>query len=272
MMYRHWRSNLYLFLAAGLFLTGLTASCGKKEATDSKEDTYKADMDQSTEDWEAAAAHILIMYAGCRGCPPEISRSRTDAEDRARRIALVAYRGAEEFEELARRYSEDPQAKETGGYLGIFRRHEMALPFDIAVFDLEVGQISGVIETEYGYHIIKRLPVRRAWAHHILFAWKGAKQTTSGITRTKAQAGALAREIRLQAIAAGADLCKLARKYSDDISNRTTCGDLGIVEPGSLPESFEKALFNLKPGEVSEVVETEYGYHLIWQQPFPQAP
>jgi hypothetical protein len=269
-IYRQRGPFLNLFLTLVLLVGGLAGGCGKQEAKVPQQDTAAAGDSSVAE--EAAAAHILITYLGCKACPPGITRNRTEAEDLARRIAHLARQRGANFEELVRKYSEDPAAKATGGYLGIFRHGDMELPFDIAVFNMKVGQVGTVVETDYGFHIIERLPVQRAWAHHILFTWEGAPHAPSGITRTKAQAEALAREVQIQAAAAGADFCELARKYSDDSGNRTLCGDLGIIEPGVLPRPFEVALFRLRPGQVSDVVETEYGYHIIWRQELPKGP
>jgi peptidyl-prolyl cis-trans isomerase SurA len=278
---------LALVLLVVALACGLPAGCGPRQENDRRgaNDDHGADSKPRTgaepdgnstqaggvlRDEEAAAAHILITYAGCPGAPPDITRTRTEAYDLALRVLMkVRERGAD-FAELARRYSEDPTAERTGGYLGIFHRGDMELEFDVAVFGLEENQVSGVVETRYGFHIIKRLPVRRTIAHHILIAWKGAAGATGAVKRTQAQAKALADEIQLQAAAAGADLCELVRKFTDDPHNRTRCGSLGIVEPGLLPPAFDDALFRLRPGSVSKVIETEYGYHIIWREELPR--
>jgi peptidyl-prolyl cis-trans isomerase NIMA-interacting 1 len=216
---------------------------------------------------EAAAAHILIQYRGCQGAGPAVTRTRDEAENLALRLAALATEPGGGFAELARRWSDDPAAARTDGYLGIIRRGELDIAFENALFRLRPGEVSGVVETDYGWHVIKRLPVLRFRAHHILIAWRGAKLATSAATRTKEQALALAQEVRLQATAPRPDLCRLARRYSDDASNAAGCGDLGVLSRGSLPPPLDEALFRLRPGQVSEVLESPYGYHILWREP-----
>lgn len=219
------------------------------------------------EDREAAISHILVMHRGTPDCPPGIERSREEAEERAHRIALLAQERGADFAELARRYSDDPLAQVNGGYLGIFPRSRLSPEFQVAVFAAPVGGVTQVLETEHGFHIVKREPVRRVHAHHVLIAWSGARRATTSVTRTQAQARALAEEVRLKAAQAGADLCELARQFSDDFQNGAACGDLGWIEPGMLPATVDAVLFRLAAGQVSDVLETEYGYHIFWREP-----
>ena len=216
---------------------------------------------------EAAAAHILIQYRGCLGAGPGVIRTRDEAEDLARRAAFLATEPGGDFAELARRWSDDPAAARTSGYLGIVRHGQLDLGVENLLFRLRPGEVGGVVETEYGWHVIRRLPVVRVRAHHILIAWRGADLATPAAVRTKEQARALVVEVRLQAIAPRADLCRLARRFSDDASNAAGCGDLGVLAPGALPPALDEALFRLRPGQVSEVLESPYGFHLLWREP-----
>jgi NIMA-interacting peptidyl-prolyl cis-trans isomerase 1 len=223
--------------------------------------------DGDAADREAAASHILIMYAGSQGAGPEITRTRAEADDAARRAHVLLRTDRASFEELARKYSDDRHTRDRGGYIGIFRRGEMTLPFERVVFGLEVGQISGVIETPYGFHVIRREPVRRYRLHHVLVAWQEARKNATRATRSHREAAELAERIRKQADRDPDDLCQLARKYSDDPSNRDACGDLGWIEPGMLAPEIEAVVFKLRPGGVSPVVESPYGFHVFWRGP-----
>ena len=216
---------------------------------------------------EAAAAHILIQYRGCEEAAAGVTRSREEAEDLARRVAVLAGQPGADFGALARRGSDDPAARRTSGYLGIIRRGRLDLSFETTLFGLKPGRVGGVVETPFGWHVVKRLPVRRVHAHHILIAWRGAERATQAVTRTKEQARALAEEVRLQALAAGADRCRLAQQFSDDPDNAPDCGDLGILVPGFLPPALDEALLRLRAGEVSPAVESGFGFHLIWIEP-----
>jgi len=277
------RRTLFLILVLLLALPLLTVGgCGDgngggdspSTASDGSEPVTAEPVDPSVarrlRDQEASASHILIAHADSKDGPEGITRTRQEAENMARQIALKARQGAD-FAELARKYSDDPKAQVSGGYLGIFVRGEMLLDFEVPLFAMDVGQVGVVIETEYGFHVLKRHPVRRVVAHHLLIAWREGRNVSGGVTRTREQARLLAEEVWRQATAPGADLCDLVQAYTDDPNNRTRCGDLGVIEPGILPVSIDQVLFRLREGEISEVVETEFGYHIIWREEVPAA-
>ncbi len=215
---------------------------------------------------EAAASHILVAWTGSRDCPPTVTRSREEALERARHIAVMLRTGRGEFHTLARKYSDDATASRNEGYLGAFHRGEMDPLFEVTVFKLAPGAVSDPIETEYGWHIVRREPVRRARAHHILVAWREAAKAAAGVSRDRVEAQKVADALRRQAVAPDADLCDLALKFSDDPHSRLDCGDLGWVEPGILEKNVDAVLFDLAPNEVSPVVETAYGFHIFWRE------
>ncbi|MBU0740808.1 peptidyl-prolyl cis-trans isomerase [bacterium] len=212
---------------------------------------------------EAAAAHILVAHAESRPLQPGVSRSRAEARERAARIAALVQGKAGSFEELARQYSDDPNVERNSGYLGIFKRDQLPLALEVPLFDLEVGHFNPLVETERGYHLLMRLPVRRAVARHILITWAGARGAPAGVRRSRAQAEMIAAEVSAMSRTGEVDFCELAARFSDDAENRFQCGLIGLVEPARLPRTLETELFALAPGEVSEVVETEFGFHLI---------
>jgi peptidyl-prolyl cis-trans isomerase SurA len=215
---------------------------------------------------EAAASHILVAWSGSTNCPPSVTRSRDDARERARQIAVMLRTGRGEFDALARKYSDDATVARNDGYLGTFRRGEMDPLFEVTVFKLAPGDVSEPIETNYGWHVVRREEVRRARAHHILIAWREAVKAATGVTRNRAEARKVAEALRRQALAPDVDLCDLALKFSDDPHSRLDCGDLGWLEPGVLEKNVDAVLFKLAPGEVSPVVETEYGFHVFWRE------
>lgn len=252
-------------VALALLMT-VAGGCGTSEDTPARHEAGHDDSAGTEANVvEYAASHILITHAESVWHPPEVTRSRKEASNLARHIAVLTRQRGADFADLAREYSEDPVAQESGGYLGIFRTGEMVIPFEVAVKNMRVGQVGVVTETEFGFHIIKRHPIRRVHGHHILIAWRDAVNVSTGVRRTKEQARTLAEEVRALATADGADLCELALRFSDDPNNSSSCGDIGLVEPGLVQASFEEALFKLKPGMVSEIVESDYGYHIIWR-------
>jgi len=212
---------------------------------------------------EAAAAHILIAHAECDPPLPGVTRSRAEARERAAQIAALVHGKSGPFEELARRYSDDPNVERNSGYLGIFRRDQLPLALEVPLFDLEVGHFNPLVETKRGYHLLMRLPVRRVVARHILITWAGARGASAGARRTRAQAEMIAAEVSAMFRTGEVDFCDLASRFSDDAESRFQCGLIGLVEPAMLPRPLEAELFALAPGDVSEVVETEFGFHLI---------
>jgi len=101
------------------------------------------------------ARHILIMYHGAAHAAATIGRSREEAL-RLANEALRRARAGDDFEGLVGEYSDEPGGPARGGDLGVFGRARMVKAFSDAAFQLEPGEISDVVETQYGFHIIQR--------------------------------------------------------------------------------------------------------------------
>jgi hypothetical protein len=102
-----------------------------------------------------AAQHILVAYRGSERAPSGVTRSKADAKARAADVDAKAKAG-EDFSALVAEYSDDPGAKDRQGSLGKFTRDKMDKAFSDAAFALRVGEISDVVETKFGFHVIKR--------------------------------------------------------------------------------------------------------------------
>jgi parvulin-like peptidyl-prolyl isomerase len=98
------------------------------------------------------ASHILLMYAGSERS--SATRSRDQAQQQIQQIKTEIDGGAD-FSELATKHSDCPSGKK-GGDLGSFGRGQMVPEFETAAFGLPVGGTSGVVETPFGYHLIRR--------------------------------------------------------------------------------------------------------------------
>ncbi|MBI5417909.1 peptidylprolyl isomerase, partial [Candidatus Poribacteria bacterium] len=190
------------------------------------------------------ARHILIKLM-----PDADTKQENDTKLKAEEIYKELANGAD-FKETAKKYSEDPRANE-GGDLGFFRRGDMIPEFEDTLNKLKVGEFSEPIRTRYGYHIIfveeKKINPREeeVRANHIL---------------VKSENEAL--EIKKQ-LNSGSSFEQIAREKSLDPLSREKGGDLGYFKKNMMIEGFGNVAFNLKPGEVSDPVKTNYGYHII---------
>ncbi len=104
---------------------------------------------------EVGAKHILVMHNKAKQHPENITRSREEALKRATEC-LRRVRAGEDWNALVKQYSDEPGADERHGDIGVFPRGQMVKSFSDAAFQLRVGQISEVVETPYGFHIIAR--------------------------------------------------------------------------------------------------------------------
>jgi parvulin-like peptidyl-prolyl isomerase len=98
------------------------------------------------------ASHILLMYQG--SSRSTASRSKAEAQAQIQQL-LTQVQGGGDFAALAKAHSDCP-SKARGGDLGAFGRGQMVKEFEDTTFALPVGGVSGVVETQFGYHIIQR--------------------------------------------------------------------------------------------------------------------
>ncbi len=164
-----------------------------------------------------------------------------------------------DFDEVARLYSDDPGSASRGGDLGFTQRGEFVRPFEEVAFNLEPGEISDIVETQFGYHIIQLLDRRgeKIHARHILAA---VPMTEDDERRTVQFMDSL----RTAILEGKITFAEAAKKYSKDETTREKGGDLGWFEMQQLQvEEFRQAVENLQPGEISHPIKTQFGYHLI---------
>ena len=208
---------------------------------------------------ELNLAHIL--FRAPEGASPEqLARLRAKAEDVAARVA----RG-EAFDKLAASYSDAPDAL-SGGNLGWRSAERLPGLFAEAVSGLKPGDTTPVLRSAAGFHLVKVVgrkgggqavapaQVQQTHARHILVK-------TSEVV-SDADARRRLADLRERIVQGGASFADLARQHSADIS-AAKGGDLGWIYPGDTVPEFEQAMDALKPGEVSQPVQSPFGWHLI---------
>jgi NIMA-interacting peptidyl-prolyl cis-trans isomerase 1 len=102
-----------------------------------------------------SAKHVLVKYYGAKGAKPAIGRSREEACLRAIE-ARDKIRGGAEFSKVVIEYSEEPGAASREGSVGSVERGDVVPPFADAAFELDMGQLSDVVESDFGFHVILR--------------------------------------------------------------------------------------------------------------------
>lgn len=167
----------------------------------------------------------------------------------------------EDFETVAKTHSEDPSAKTNGGDLGYFSAFRMVYPFETAAFNTPLGEVSKPFRTRFGYHIVKVTDKRKSRGEvkvaHIMIE-QGAKATDE----EKQEASDKLSQI-LDFFKEGKSFDDLVR-YSDDKGTSSKGGELPWFGTGQMVPAFESTAFSLKEkGEVSEPVQTIYGWHIL---------
>lgn len=134
---------------------GMVVTGPLRVSLDDEEEPQALAKKKSGEPDEIRARHILVMHIESQARPDEVTRTREEARARAQEV-LLKVRGGADFTEMVREYTDEPGGAERGGDLGAFRREVMVEAFSDAAFSLKVGEVSEVVETDYGFHVIKR--------------------------------------------------------------------------------------------------------------------
>lgn len=203
---------------------------------------------------EVTLSHIFIK-------PKPSKKAEEEAYARAESLLDSLKHGAS-FAELAKKYSQDPGSASDGGDLGWASRGQFVPGFEHAVYALKPGEISGIVKTQFGYHIIQLLQRRGDMVHarHILIKIPILPADDDSVM-------AFLDTLKERAMH-GASFAVLAREFSEDKNTSDLGGDLGTVSVDQLEPSFKSTVDTLKVGEISQPVKVEagnsYGYQIVY--------
>jgi peptidyl-prolyl cis-trans isomerase SurA len=185
------------------------------------------------------------------------SSSDSAAVSQLREIKDMLQAGAN-FSELAAEYSQDPGSRQTGGDLGFVSRGSLVPEFEEVAFALEPGELSRIVKTDFGYHLIK-LEERRGEKIHVRHILLTPEATESDIQSVRDELNALRTEV-IQ----GAAFDSLAQEVSDDADVTLNKGNLGWFEVPNLqlPE-FRQVVDTMEVGDISQPFQTELGWHVM---------
>ena len=216
--------------------------------------SFRDSLPQVPEEFEVS--HIYI-----------VPKPDTSVEAKTRSVMqslLDSIRAGRDFADFAKRYSTDPGSAASGGDLGWEKRGVFVREFEETVFGMKDGEISNLVKTQFGFHIIQLLGRRGESVHarHILMKIeKGSASDSAAVDSL--------RKIRERAIK-GESFAELASKNSEDEDTKTIGGDLGTLTTDQLQPDFAGQIKDMKAGEISEplrtVVGSSYGFHIIWMR------
>jgi peptidyl-prolyl cis-trans isomerase D len=224
------------------------------------ESFYRQNFSRFSIPEQRSARHILIKTS-------EGDSEDVLAEKRNRALQILELaRSGEDFAELAKQYSEGPTAPR-GGDLGSFTRGRMVKPFDDAAFSLNEGEISDIVETQFGFHIIKLEKIKPAYTKTLAEA-RGEIEARLQAQKSRELAFTQATEAYENIILAGS-LDKFSQNSSitveqTDFFPRNSPEKSGAKAGMANDPAFLDAAFSLNKGELSSLVETPQGYAIIF--------
>jgi peptidyl-prolyl cis-trans isomerase D len=233
-----------------------------RQSLEISEDQLKAQYQKNIQDYQVPnrvhVEHILLMTVGKTDA--EVDEIKKKAQD----ILNQAKKGAN-FEDLAKKYSEDPGTKDKGGDLGWIIQGQTVAEFEKAAFSLPKGSISDLVKTQYGFHILKIID--KESAHTKPFdEVKDSIRTPLLLSEADKRAGDVADKLS-QAIRQSnkVSLDDLAKQYHLTVGEtRPVAATDPLVELGNSPDvKVSDAIFRLRQGELSLPVHTDRGYLVL---------
>lgn len=208
----------------------------------------------------------LVQWEGAEGASATVLRTQEQAAGRARMITGLARQPGQSFREVQSNYSDGPTTQ------FLVRRDDERLPPEViaAAFAMHIGERSLPVETTKGYYILAReddpaTGPSEVYVRHVLVSFIEARMAVEGVERTRDEARPIIESVHESAVANPTGFAALASEFSDEPNADTSGGDLGALTRGQTVPPFERAAFALEVGAVSPVIETAYGYHVIYR-------
>lgn len=240
----------------------------REREVDSRIQITEADIDAFLAEQQGAAAGPAALNIAqiLLRVPEGASSEQIDRQRRRGEELLQQLRQGADFARLAAAYSDSAEAM-LGGVLGMRPVDRLPLLFVDAVAKLATGQVSGLVRSPNGFHLLKLIekqdsgfnklanePVVQSRVRHILLRPSELIPEPEVLRRLQ--------EIRERLVSGQATFSDMARQYSID-GSAGRGGELGWIYPGDTVPQFEKAMMALQPGKVSEPVRSDFGFHLI---------
>ncbi len=203
---------------------------------------------------EVHGYHILVK------CDPSAAPSDTArAYQKILQLRNEVLAGKTSFEEIAKRSSEDPSAKDNGGDLGYFTAFQMVYPFETAAYQTKKGEVSMPVRTKYGFHIVK-VTDRRPARGEIRVAHIMVRDKSEDTNYSKSKIDEVYNKLK----AGEKTFEELAGQYSEDGSSAKKGGELPWFGINKMVMEFEDSSFALKHnGDISKPFRTSYGWHIV---------
>jgi peptidyl-prolyl cis-trans isomerase SurA len=228
----------------------------KVVVTDSEIDNALTTQNASQDsDDEYDVAHIMVRVPE-QASPEDLQKLRAKADD-----ALKKLQGGADFGQISAAMSDAPKALE-GGDLGWKKPNELPELFQEALKPLKKGELTAILRSPNGFHILKMVDrrgnstpmiVQQTHARHILI------KPSEILSDSEAKQRMDSIKERLDN---GANFAELARQYSED-GSASKGGDLGWANPGDMVPEFEKAMDALAINQISEPIKSRFGWHII---------
>src|SRR5271157_4067439 len=234
-----------------------------RQSTTVSDDELKAIYQKNIQQYQVPnrvhAEHILLLTTGKGQTDAEIEEVKKKAAD----VLAQANKKGANFEDLAKKYSEDPGSKTKGGDLGWIMQGQTVPEFEKAAFSLNKGQMSGIIRTQYGFHIIKVLD--KETAHTKPFdEVKDAIRAPLLLQKVDTEAGNIADKMSAEIRQSNKTTLEgLAQKYHLSVAeSRPVAANEPLLELGNSQEVKDQ-LFRLRQGDLSLPIRTDRGYVVI---------